>query len=146
MATRSIIAWEDMAGRVELITCHWDGYVRGGVGEVLHTHYQEVGPITELMGMGNLAYVRSTPSESRAYGAEDKGEVGTEECQVFDTLQEFEKTLVQDHYDKEYLYVFHEKTGEWEVTESYWDDDDGVGFGPPQRLKDAYDASLKRGE
>ena len=125
MSTNSRIGKLLPDGRVRAITCHYDGYLSGGVGEDLLKHYQDPTKIDALLDLGNLSALGKEIGEQQnfydlhshnpnwclAYGR-DRGESKMESMIV--SLEEFQTNL-----DWPYLYLFSE--GEWTFCDTYGD-------------------------
>jgi hypothetical protein len=125
MSTNSRIGKLLPDGRVRAITCHWDGYVEGGVGEDLLNHYSDSSKVDSLLDLGNLSALGKEIGEKQdfndftsqnqnwclAYGR-DRGESNMESKIV--TLEEFQTNL-----NWPYLYLF--KEGEWNFSHIYGD-------------------------
>ena len=104
-------------GKVKAITCHYDGYVSGGVGEDLLTHYKDESKIDSLLELGNLSalgkeigekqdfydFPSQDPNWCLAYGR-DRGEKRMEAKTI--PLEEFQS-------DKNWCYLYLFKEGEW---------------------------------
>lgn len=105
-------------GKVRSIYCHYDGYVSGGVGEDLSTHYQNESKVDALLDLGNLSGIGKEIGEKQdfsdftsqnsnwclAYGR-DRGQKGQEA-----TLTESEDEYLKDG---DYPYIYLYKNGEW---------------------------------
>jgi len=105
-------------GKVRSIYCHYDGYVSGGVGEDLSTHYQDESKVDALLDLGNLSgigkeigeeqdfrdFTKQNPDWCLAYGR-DRGQKG----------QEATFTGSEEEYlgDGDYPYIYLYKNGEW---------------------------------
>lgn len=125
MSTNSRIGKLLPNGKVRAITCHYDGYLSGGVGEELLTHYQNTEKIDALLDLGNLSALGKEIGEQQdfynfathnhdwclAYGR-DRGESRMESKIV--SLEEF-----QSDFNWPYLYLF--KDGEWIFCDTYQD-------------------------
>lgn len=125
MSTNSRIGKLLPDGRVRAITCHWDGYVQGGVGEELLKYYSDSTKIDSLLDLGNLSALGKEIGEQQdfndftsqnqnwclAYGR-DRGESKMESKIV--SLEEFQTNL-----NWPYLYLF--KEGEWTFSDTYGD-------------------------
>ena len=125
MSTNSRIGKLLPDGRVRAITCHWDGYVEGGVGEELLKYYSDSTKIDSLLDLGNLSALGKEIGEQQdfddftsqnqnwclAYGR-DRGESKMESKIV--SLEEFQTNL-----NWPYLYLF--KEGEWTFRDTYGD-------------------------
>ena len=55
MSTRSGVGLLMPDGTIKAIYVHWDGYVSGGVGETLASHYTERAKIEKLIALGDLS-------------------------------------------------------------------------------------------
>ena len=55
MSTRSGVGLLMPDGTIKAIYVHWDGYVSGGVGETLASHYTERSKIEKLIALGDLS-------------------------------------------------------------------------------------------
>lgn len=117
MGTHSRIGKLLPNGKVRSVYCHYDGYVQGGVGEDLHTHYQDESKIDALLDLGNLSGIGKDIGEKQdfydfptinpdwclAYGR-DRGQAGQEAKET--TLHDYETNL-----NWEYIYLH--KEGKW---------------------------------
>jgi hypothetical protein len=125
MSTNSRIGKLLPDGRVRTITCHWDGYVPGGVGEDLLKYYSDSSKVDSLLDLGNLSALGKEIGEQQnfndftsqnqnwclAYGR-DRRESNMESKIV--SLEEFQTNL-----NWPYLYLF--KEGEWTFRDTYGD-------------------------
>lgn len=57
MGTSAAIGKLEADGSVRSIYVHWDGYIRGGVGEMLCTHYTDETKINKLLDLGDLSFL-----------------------------------------------------------------------------------------
>lgn len=64
MSTPCRIGKRNEDGTISSIYCHFDGYVRGGVGEILALHYKDPAKVDELIGLGDLASLGWEPVEN----------------------------------------------------------------------------------
>jgi hypothetical protein len=117
MGTQSRIGKLLPNGKVKAIYCHYDGYLHGGVGEDLATHYLDEEKVDALLELGNLSglgkeigqkqdfydFPSQNPDWCLAYGR-DRGEKSQEAVEV--PLQEYETNL-----NWEYIYLY--KDGRW---------------------------------
>lgn len=55
MSTNSTIAFQNEDNTVSVVYCHWDSYVKGGVGEMLFKHYQDPDKIQKLIAGGSIS-------------------------------------------------------------------------------------------
>lgn len=67
MATRSTIALEYADGTVDMVYCHWDGYIEHN-GRILFEHYQDPFKLQQLIDMGALSSLGSEIGEQRPFG------------------------------------------------------------------------------
>ena len=63
MSTRCLIAIENTDKTYDVIYCHFDGYVRGGVGEELFKNYKERRKVENLISLGNRRQLVETAPE-----------------------------------------------------------------------------------
>ena len=66
MATRSTIGIQNGDNSIDLIYCHWDGYLNG-VGKILKESYNTEDKIRELIGFGNISSLGDTTIDSVFY-------------------------------------------------------------------------------
>ena len=117
MSTNSRIGKLLPDGRVRAITCHWDGYVEGGVGEDLLKYYSDSSKVDSLLDLGNLSALGKEIGEKQNFNdpskinrdwclayERDRGKSGMESKIV--KLEEFQSDL-----NWPYLYLFQD--GEW---------------------------------
>lgn len=120
MGTRSNIAKVNADGSVNVIYCHWDGYVEG-VGQTLAKHYTNPLKVEGLIALGDLSSIGKEVGTSNdfnnpnydicvAYGR-DRGETDTEPA-AFMSLEDYLNSVKNDVFI-EYVYVF--ENGEWTV-------------------------------
>lgn len=64
MSTPCRIGKRNEDGTISSIYCHFDGYVRGGVGETLVLHYKDEQTVDKLLGLGDLASLGWEPVEN----------------------------------------------------------------------------------
>ena len=88
MSTRSYIA-QTLADRKETqnvksddlqyIYCHFDGYIKGGVGETLLKYYSETGEVAKIFEHGDISSLPNDSSEinEQAYNDETRGTLTT---------------------------------------------------------------------
>lgn len=77
MSTRSSIAVLQPDGKVKSIYCHWDGYLKGGVGQTLFEDYNSEEKANELISLGGLSRLDKYPNpleEAIADYSMDSGE------------------------------------------------------------------------
>ena len=63
MSTRARIGILNKDGTVESIYCHHDGYLTGGVGEMLYMHYNTEEKVRELLKQGDLDALAADPKD-----------------------------------------------------------------------------------
>ena len=126
MGTHSRIGKLLPTGKVKSIYCHYDGYVQGGVGEDLLTHYQDETKIDALLDLGNLSgigkeigekqdfydFPNQNPNWCLSY-VRDRGEKNQEA-----RLDASEDEYLKDG-DCSYIYLY--KNGEWFFKDTYQD-------------------------
>ena len=62
MSTTSIIALRKKgSAEITSIYCHFDGYIKNGVGERLLKYYTDVPTIEKLLALGDLSVLGNTP-------------------------------------------------------------------------------------
>jgi hypothetical protein len=123
MATRSRIAMETEDGTVVSIYCHWDGYVEHN-GSILHEHYGDPEKVKELIGLGDISFLKPevTPTGPHsfddpqdgvtvAYGR-DRRETGVDPMSHASVSDFFNGDI------EEFGYLFT-KEGEWLVKSAY---------------------------
>jgi hypothetical protein len=113
-------------GKVRSIYCHYDGYLQGGVGEDLSSHYQNESKVDALLDLGNLSGIGKEIGEKQdfndftkqnvhwclAYGR-DRGQKG-QEATFTESEEEYSK-------DGDYPYIYLYKNGEWWFKDTYQD-------------------------
>lgn len=67
MSTHSYIAIENKNGSIDAVYCHFDGYIEGGVGETLFTHYNNRELIKQLISHGEISSLRDTIDDTDFY-------------------------------------------------------------------------------
>ena len=101
MSTRSLIAIEKSDGAYDAIYCHYDGYVKNGVGEELFRNYKDLLKVDDLISLGNRRHLVNTKLEDELYN---------EDYVTYKNLDELKEEL--DMID--YIYIFN-WDNEWEV-------------------------------
>lgn len=69
MATRSLIAIENSNKSINIIYCHWDGYLNG-VGKTLLSFYNDKKKVEKLIKLGNISSLEKTLSNIKTYNEE----------------------------------------------------------------------------
>lgn len=105
MSTRSTIAYA-YGGKFSQIYVHFDGYIKGGVGELLLTKYTTLDKVMDLLRRGDLSALIDY-NEVDAYA--DRGEDVN--------IREYESTgdFIVEQQIEEYNYLFI--NGEWWVND-----------------------------
>ena len=66
MATRSTIALEFADGTVQLVYCHWDGYLSNN-GRILQEHYSDPFKLRELIDLGAISSLGAEIGEKQNF-------------------------------------------------------------------------------
>jgi hypothetical protein len=126
MGTHSRIGKLLPDGKVRSVYCHYDGYVHGGVGEDLLTHYQDESKIDALLDLGNLSGIGKDIGEKQDFY--DIPNLNSDWCLAYerDRGQAGQEAVIvesEDEYLKEgncsYIYLY--KNGEWFFKDTYQD-------------------------
>jgi hypothetical protein len=122
MATRSAIGIE-LQGEVRAVYCHWDGYVKNGVGETLLNHY-DFDKTLELISMGDLSSLGADIGSQHDFDtynpkictfyARDRGEFNP--TKTFKDIDDFVNNFPIGGID--YYYVLA-KNAQWYVKADY---------------------------
>ena len=119
MSTRSRIGIQNTLGEIASICCHFDGYVAGGVGEILVNCYKDKDTIMKLMELGDISSLGTGPVVNKKAWTSLKG--GWASDVPASTVKTVEEYIKQgDACWAEYLYLFKDK--KWYVYDDY---DDG---------------------
>lgn len=110
MATRSAII-EKTADGYRGIYCHFDGYVKDGVGDCLREHYMDAAKVSALIDLGALSILGNTPDESRAYYRDD-----SRRLEPLFIATGYSIKQVARQISHQYQYVF--ENGKWTVNGS----------------------------
>lgn len=119
MSTNSTIAKLNNDGSVDVIYCHWDGYLEHN-GKILKDHYTDPDKIDKLISLGNLSILGENiePVENKPHSFEkplddvcvyygrDRGEINVE-SKHYDSFDVYQ----QHAHDQEFNYIF--KDGKW---------------------------------
>ena len=103
MSTRSNIARLNSDGSVDVIYCHWDGYLTG-VGMTLVLHYDTKKEMNDLIDLGDISSLRDTIEETKKETYKDK----VSAPQHFESLDAYAKHLQETQSWVEYVYVAKE--------------------------------------
>ena len=130
MSTRSYIA-QTLADRKETqnvksddlqyIYCHFDGYIKGGVGETLLKYYSETGEVAKIFEHGDISSLPNDSSEinEQAYNDETRGTLTTCEYQLMRDLS--------GDIMIEYVYLW--KDNKWNASYMLMEKEDESYFG-----------------
>jgi hypothetical protein len=106
MATRSTIALEYADGSVDVIYCHWDGYLEHN-GKLLVNHYSDPFLVRDMLDMGSVSSLAET-LESTEFHHRDMGrELLIDRYDSFETY----RLAMLDGAGQEYNYVLAEVCG-----------------------------------
>lgn len=108
MSTKSCIIKKNKDATYTCIYCHWDGYIKGGVGETLYKHYKTEKQVNKLLLLGDLSTLGNLPiaawdstSADVCNNYRSRGETDID-AKTFNSLQE----IVNFWDDCNYYYVF----------------------------------------
>lgn len=76
MSTNCYIGRKINDDEVEYIFCHYDGYIQGGVGQMLVEHYQTEDKVKELIALGNISYLEEKlkpTKETHSFSTPERG-------------------------------------------------------------------------
>lgn len=130
MSTRSNIGILRKNGSVDVIYCHWDGYLRNN-GDILLNYYKDNEKVNKLIELGDISCleinVEPTTKEHSydapegnvtvAYGR-DRGESNVD-FRHFESLDNYLKQV--DKLFIEYIYLYNEENGSWYYTDKTYD-------------------------
>lgn len=122
MSTRSFIGIHNDDGSYSVIYCHWDGYIRNGVGLTLVGYYDNEEKIRDLLKLGDLSTLGRSTLTSEAYHR-DRGEV-LNPPRIFQNETELLNYFKES--DCNYLYIFEDDR--WIFRKHYYkypEEDDG---------------------
>lgn len=123
MATRSNIGILNKDGSVEIIYCHFDGYLAHN-GKILNEHYKNVPKVRKLISLGDISSLapeigRKTsfddPRDGQvvAYGR-DRGENDVD-ARRYSSYDDYWATIWDDRF-VEFIYIFDTKDRKWYFT------------------------------
>ena len=128
MSTRSNIGLKKKDGTVEVIYCHWDGYLSGN-GQILLDNY-ELDEVREILSRGDMSSLGESPDGCHFYNGGEEGE-----ARSYNSLEEYFDAIKDDIF-MEYAYIYDEETGTWLVA-MYEDVGDNYEFGKFRELTKA---------
>ena len=116
MSTRSYIGKQNKDGSIKYVYCHHDGYINGGVGEILFLFYKDEKKIDQLLELGDLSGVGKTTNSEDTYAYSRDG---GEELYIREAanIEDFGRQAT-DNVFIDYVYLY--KDGEWVVWD--WED------------------------
>ena len=74
MSTHSYIAIENKDGSINAVYCHFDGYIKGGVGETLFKHYNKRKLVKQLISHGEISSLGNTINDTDFYHSDYRGQ------------------------------------------------------------------------
>jgi hypothetical protein len=112
MSTRSAIGMVTYDGRIKAVYCHFDGYMKDGVGETLLNRYKDIFKVNELIDGGNMSTLGGLIRETKYYASVEG--IDGNEPKLFDTKEE----MVSYYKNSwcEYFYLFENDS--WTVTQN----------------------------
>lgn len=125
MSTRCRIGIDKGDGVIRSIYCHFDGYLKGGVGETLRDHYRLVNKADKLIRLGDISTLGPEPVSCREFW-ENEYSLGSEDVTMAYRDRPGEKNFKArtcEGYDKffdlcagvDYAYVFDPKKKDWKA-------------------------------
>lgn len=120
MATRSTIAKKNEDGTITQIYCHWDGYIKGGVGQTLVEKYNTPELIDQLLALGSLSSLRDKIAPTEGEHTFDNPQDDVTIAYNRDRGDEWSHTKPityrksERREKEEFNYIF--KNGDWFVT------------------------------
>lgn len=110
MGTHATIAAVQPDGKIKSIYIHYDGYIKGGVGETLLTHYTDPKKVDELINLGSG---QSIGSELTAPEAVTRFGFAATFSKEFRALSQTERDrLEKDLYSDTHSVFYHRDRGE----------------------------------
>ncbi len=116
MATRSTIALEFADGTVQMVYCHWDGYLEHN-GKILQEHYMDPFKLQKLIDLGAISSLAPSIDKPEGHSfdksvdgytvfyARDRGE--DLHISKFKDFQEY----AREHQREEYSYILRNVNG-----------------------------------
>ena len=108
MSTRCLIGILNKDGTVESIYCHHDGYLTGGVGEMLYMHYNTEEKVRELLKQGDMSALAVDPKDCDTF--QKRGEPEDRNRSITQKRRAF---YAKYRSDAEYRYLFDIEVGDW---------------------------------
>lgn len=126
MATRSMIGILRQDGIVTGIYCHNDGYVDGGVGQMLVEHWDTQDKVEELMKLGQISVLGKTIGTKVDFDTFR----GREQCLAYhrdrgECLRSSKRFTDRDEYIKmsdfcDYFYLFDGAEWHYSTNDGWW--------------------------
>lgn len=110
MSTRCLIGKQNKDNTITYIYCHHDGYLFGGVGQMLVENYQDKEKVDKLLALGDVSSIDCTPDTTLSR---------YEDCPAI-TIKNEKEYLSQDR-GQDYFYLF--KDNKWYFREDGVDAD-----------------------
>jgi hypothetical protein len=114
MSTRSNIGIVNPDGTITAIYCHYDGYMKNGVGETLYKSYFTRDRVEDLIALGDIPSLESDIWDIEPYDDYSKDDPDFQ--YHFKDKNDFRKNAA---FDIEYLYLF-DTDDEWYVCRNTW--------------------------
>lgn len=109
MSTRSNIAIERKNKTVEVVYCHFDGYLSNN-GQILLDNYKDIDKINNLISKGDISSLGENIEDCNFYEDENYS------ASFFKSLDEYLKQV--DPLWTDYIYIFSESEGKWYYIET----------------------------
>lgn len=106
MATRSFIA-TNLDGRIRGVYCHFDGYVKGGVGETLRKSWTQDQDIEKLINGGAMSTLGDTYEKCEFYT--QRGE----ELSIIETSEISELQDIAKDHGAEFFHFWSQYEQKW---------------------------------
>jgi hypothetical protein len=111
MATRSLIGMNLNNGITKIIYCHWDGYPEHN-GQLLMNYYNSPSAVFDLMELGDLSSLDTTPAGCTAFHRDRNEPWGMVEPRDINTSG---LAGVGSDYGVDYVYTYNDEF-EWECS------------------------------
>ena len=117
MSTRSLVFLQNKDESYDGISCHYDGQVEAGVGEVLFNNYVTFSDVRELINMGDASSIEDDIYESVFFCRDKDDDFNMYEV---DDDEELENTIFNSDVSFVYLFkgnkwIFAENDGSGEI-------------------------------
>lgn len=112
MGTRSHIGILHKTGKIDVVFCHWDGYLSGN-GVILLANYNTLEKVKELISKGSFASLDETIAKTDYYN-----EPGWDKPFEYPFQRDYLKGFKnKEFFDIEFTYLFDERDNKWLVAE-----------------------------